>query len=110
MTDKTSSTVKENTMAIQDLVIDTASHEVRLGQSDINLTLIEFNLLLMLARKRGQVVRRAELIQEIWGSRELMSDRTINVHVCRLRKKIEAHPKYPSRIVLVRDVGYKLSN
>jgi DNA-binding response OmpR family regulator len=98
----------EGSFSLNDLWIDSARHEVRIGQNEIELTLKEFNVLLLLARNKGKVVRRSELLQTLWGPNQPDADRVINVHMCRLRKKIEADPHRPKRIVCVRGLGYRL--
>jgi DNA-binding response OmpR family regulator len=100
--------IEEQRYLVNDLYIDPRNHQVRLGENEINLTLTEFYLLLLLARKTGQVVTRHELLEEIWGNGGLESDHTIYVHMCRLRKKIEPDPDHPKRLLVVRGVGYKL--
>ena len=93
---------------MDDLYVDSAGHQVKIGQNEIELTLKEFDLLLFLIRKRGKVVRRSELLETLWGQSQLYDERIINVHMCRLRKKIEPDPHRPKHIVSVRGLGYKL--
>ena len=93
---------------VNDLYIDPLYHQVKLGETQIDLTLTEFYLLLLLARKLGRVVSRRELLEQIWGYGGLESDRTLYVHMCRLRKKIEPDPDHPERLLVVRGIGYKL--
>lgn len=100
--------VEDQSYVVNDLYIDPRYHQVRLGENEINLTLTEFYLMLVLARKMGHVVSRQELFEQIWGHGELDSDRTIRVHMCRLRKKIEPDPHHPKRLLVVRGIGYKL--
>ena len=100
--------LEEQSYMINDLYIDPICHQVRLGEIEINLTLTEFYLLLLLARKMGRVVTRRELLEEIWGHGGLESDHTIYVHMCRLRKKIEPDPDHPEHLLVVRGIGYKL--
>ena len=91
-----------------DIVIDIAGHQVKIGQTEINLTLKEFDLLLLFVKKKGKLVSRSEILQKVWGSDHLENDRTIDIHVCRLRKKIEPNPHCPRRLVSIRGLGYKL--
>ncbi len=100
--------VEEQGYMVNDLYIDPLYHQVKLGDIEINLTLTEFYLLLLLARKLGHVVSRRELLEQIWGYGRLESDRTLYVHMCRLRKKIEPDPDHPERLLVVRGLGYKL--
>ncbi|MBI2830385.1 MAG: response regulator transcription factor [Chloroflexi bacterium] len=95
-------------ITLNNLRIDPARYQVKVGDREIKLTLTEFNLLLLLARKRGTVVTRQELLDQVWSNCQLQSDRTINVHVCRLRRKIEPDSHWHRRLVLVRGVGYRL--
>ena len=99
---------EEQSYMVNDLYIDPMYHQVKLGEIEINLTLTEFYLLLLLARKLGRVVSRHELLEQIWGHGGLESDRTLYVHMCRLRKKIEPDPDHPERLLVVRGIGYKL--
>ncbi|MBI4295887.1 MAG: response regulator transcription factor [Chloroflexi bacterium] len=99
---------KETLITLNNLYIDPARYQVKVDNREIKLTVTEFNLLLVLARQRGKVVTRQELLDQVWGNCRLQSDRTINVHVCRLRRKIEPDSHWPRRLVLVRGRGYKL--
>ena len=80
---------------------------MRRGNEEIPLTPLEYELLLLLARKPRQVVSREELLTSIWGYRSASDSRVVNVHVQRLRAKIEKDPENPQIIVTVRGVGYK---
>ena len=84
-----------------------AGHQVRRGNEEIPLTPLEYELLLLLARKPRQVVSREELLTSMWGYRSASDSRVVNVHVQRLRAKIEKDPENPQIIVTVRGVGYK---
>jgi two-component system response regulator MtrA len=92
---------------IGDLVIDTAGHVVSRAGSAIGLTPLEFDLLTALARKPGQVFTREHLLEQVWGYRHAADTRLVNVHVQRLRAKIERDPERPEIVVTVRGVGYK---
>ena len=94
-------------LAIGDLVIDIAGHSVTRGGAPMALTPLEFDLLACLARKPGQVFTREQLLQEVWGYRHAADTRLVNVHVQRLRAKIEHDPEQPEIVVTVRGVGYK---
>jgi len=94
-------------LTIGDLSIDVAGHSVtRAGQS-VNLTPLEFDLLLCLARKPWQVFTREVLLEQVWGYRHSADTRLVNVHVQRLRSKVEHDPENPEIVVTVRGVGYK---
>ena len=73
----------------------------------INLTPLEFDLLVALARKPWQVFTREVLLEQVWGYRHAADTRLVNVHVQRLRSKIEQDPERPEIVVTVRGVGYK---
>jgi len=92
---------------IADLIIDVAGHSVRRGELNLSLTPLEFDLLLCLARKPGQVFTREALLEEVWGYRHSADTRLVNVHVQRLRAKIEHDPERPDIVLTVRGVGYK---
>ncbi len=94
-------------LSIGDLTIDVAGHEVRRGETVINLTPLEFDLLVALARKPWQVFTRGLLLDQVWGYRHAADTRLVNVHVQRLRSKIELDPENPEIVVTVRGVGYK---
>ena len=95
------------TLTIGDLQIDVAGHAVKRGNEPISLTPLEFDLLAALARKPWQVFTREILLQEVWGYRHAADTRLVNVHVQRLRSKIEHDPERPQIVVTVRGVGYK---
>jgi two-component system response regulator MtrA len=92
---------------IADLVIDTAGHVVSREGKAISLTPLEFDLLTALARKPGHVFTREHLLEQVWGYRHAADTRLVNVHVQRLRAKIERDPERPEIVVTVRGVGYK---
>jgi two-component system, OmpR family, response regulator MtrA len=95
------------TITIADLVIDVAGHNVKRAGEEIALTPLEFDLLLCLARKPWQVFTREVLLEQVWGYRHAADTRLVNVHVQRLRSKIERDPEHPEIVVTVRGVGYK---
>src|SRR5690606_34855622 len=94
-------------LQIGDITIDVAGHSVRRGDQVINLTPLEFDLLVALARKPRQVFTREVLLEQVWGYRHAADTRLVNVHVQRLRAKIEKDPEHPEIVVTVRGVGYK---
>lgn len=94
-------------LSIGDLVIDVNGHTVRRGSDVLALTPLEFDLLACLAKKPGQVFTREALLQEVWGYRHAADTRLVNVHVQRLRAKIERDPEAPEIVLTVRGVGYK---
>ncbi|MFT4083819.1 MAG: MtrAB system response regulator MtrA [Nocardioides sp.] len=95
------------TLSIKDLVIDVAGHQVSRGDEQVSLTPLEFDLLVCLARKPHQVFSREVLLEQVWGYRHAADTRLVNVHVQRLRAKVEHDPENPEIVVTVRGVGYK---
>jgi two-component system response regulator MtrA len=95
------------TLLIGDLEIDVNGHAVRRNGEVLSLTPLEFDLLVCLARKPGQVFTREVLLQEVWGYRHAADTRLVNVHVQRLRAKVEIDPENPDIVLTVRGVGYK---
>ncbi len=94
-------------LKIGDLTIDVAGHVVSREDETISLTPLEFDLLLCLARKPWQVFTREVLLEQVWGYRHAADTRLVNVHVQRLRSKVEHDPEHPEIVVTVRGVGYK---
>ena len=94
-------------LAIGDLTIDVNAHTVTRAGLPLALTPLEFDLLVCLAKKPGQVFTREVLLQEVWGYRHAADTRLVNVHVQRLRAKIEDDPDQPEVVLTVRGVGYK---
>ena len=102
-TDETPADVFE----VGDLTVDVPQHTVTRGDEEIQLTPLEFDLLAEMARKPNQVHSREELLESVWGYRNASDTRLVNVHVQRLRSKIEHDPENPEIILTVRGVGYK---
>jgi len=94
-------------LEIADISIDVAGHAVRRGSDVLALTPLEFDLLVALARKPWQVFSREVLLEQVWGYRHSADTRLVNVHVQRLRSKIERDPENPEVVLTVRGVGYK---
>ena len=94
-------------LTIGDVSIDVAGHSVTRAGTPINLTPLEFDLLVCLARKPWQVFTREVLLEQVWGYRHAADTRLVNVHVQRLRSKVEHDPENPEIVVTVRGVGYK---
>ena len=94
-------------LQVGDLVLDVAGHEVKRGEAKINLTPLEFELLLALALKPQQVFTREMLLEQVWGYHYKADTRLVNVHVQRLRAKVETDPDNPRIVMTVRGVGYR---
>ena len=95
------------TLHIGDVTIDVAGHVVSRDGSAIALTPLEFDLLAALARKPGHVFTREQLLEQVCGYRHAADTRLVNVHVQRLRAKVERDPERPELVLTVRGVGYK---
>jgi two-component system response regulator RegX3 len=87
--------------------MDVERHTVQVGGEPVSLPLKEFELLEMLLRNAGRVLTRGQLIDRVWGSDYVGDTKTLDVHVKRLRAKVEPNPSKPQHIVTVRGLGYK---
>jgi two-component system response regulator RegX3 len=87
--------------------MDVERHEVSVDGNRVKLALKEFELLEMLLRNAGRVMTRGQLIDRIWGADYVGDTKTLDVHVKRLRSKLEADPANPRYLVTVRGLGYK---
>lgn len=94
-------------VSIGDLKIDMVAHEVTRGDTKILLTRLEFELLAALAKEPGRVFTREALLSEVWGYHHSTDTRLVNVHVQRLRSKVEPDPDNPVIVLTVRGVGYR---
>ena len=94
-------------LAIGDVTIDVPAHQVARAGEPIALTPLAFDLLVALARKPRQVFTREVLLEQVWGYRHAADTRLVNVHVQRLRSKVERDPEHPEVVLTVRGVGYK---
>ncbi|MFM7718788.1 MAG: response regulator [Actinomycetota bacterium] len=91
------------------VVLDVDRHEVRVGERTVDLTPKEFELLQALMRRVERLVTREQLIDEVWGSDYVGDTKTLDVHVKRLRAKIEEDPANPRHLLTVRGFGYKFA-
>lgn len=98
---------RAETLRVGDLTIDVAGHEVRRGELIIALTPLEFELLHTLAATPQQVFTREMLLEQVWGYHYKADTRLVNVHVQRLRAKIEEDPDNPRIVMTVRGIGYR---
>jgi two-component system response regulator RegX3 len=92
---------------VGDVVLDPEEHRVKVAGDDISLPLKEFELLHVLLANAGRVLPRETLIDRVWGNDYVGDTKTLDVHVKRLRSKIEPDPAVPTRIVTIRGLGYK---
>jgi DNA-binding response OmpR family regulator len=91
--------------SVDDLEIDADRRTITVAGDAVELSPLEFDLLVALARRRGSLVSRAELLKEVWGYRSDVESRTVDTHIAKLRAKID---RGESRIVTVRKKGYRL--
>jgi len=94
-------------VAVGDLTLDPDEHRVVLNGTELAMPLKEFELLHLLMANAGRVLTREVLIDRVWGSDYVGDTKTLDVHVKRLRAKIEADPANPTRITTIRGLGYK---
>ncbi len=94
-------------MRVGDVTLDPDRHEVVIRGQQVSLPLKEFELLALLLENAGRVLSRDTLIDRIWGLDYVGDTKTLDVHIKRLRGKVEDDPSNPSRIVTIRGLGYK---
>ena len=95
---------------VHDIVLDKASGQARRGEELLNLTPTEFRLFSYLAQHPGQALSRAQIVQAVWGyAPDIESEKTVNVHIRRLREKVELNPEQPTLILTVPGIGYRLA-
>lgn len=101
-------TASEAPLAVGELRLDPARHEVTRAGKPILLSAMEFRLLEFFLRHRGRVFNRAQLLDQVWGQDRFVEPRTVDVHIRRLREKVEDNPTRPRLILTVRGLGYKI--
>jgi len=94
-------------MLVGDVMLDPERHEVSVRGNSVRLPLKEFELLALLLENAGRVLTRDTLIDRVWGSDYVGDTKTLDVHIKRLRAKVEPEPSTPTRIVTIRGYGYK---
>lgn len=97
----------EDTLMADGLEMDIPKHIVKVDGREVDLRPREFVLLQVLLANRGRVLDRSTLLRRVWGEDEYIDQGTLDVHIRRLREKIERDPAKPSRIITVRGLGYK---
>lgn len=102
-----SGAVSNTGLRIGNIEIDQVSHTILRDGKTIPLTRLEFDLIVALAKEPGRVFTREALLSEVWGYRPATDTRLVNVHIQRLRAKVEVDPEDPKIILTVRGVGYK---
>ena len=90
-----------------DVEVDFSRCELRRGGKPTELTALEFKLLAAFVRRRGRVVTREHLLNDVWGRETCVTDRVVDTHIANLRKKIEEKPAEPRYLVSVRGLGYR---
>ncbi len=104
------SSTEANYLYAGDLTIDLTRGQVSRGNHVLQLTPTEFRLLVYLAQNAGQALTREQILNAVWGyDAEVEDERTVNVHIRRLREKIEPDPSHPSLILTVPGIGYRLT-
>ena len=95
---------------VGNIVIDVDSHTLEVDSQPVYMPLREFELLTFLAQNVDRVLTRSQLLDRVWGTDYYGDSKTLDVHIKRIRAKIEAHPERPERLVTVRGLGYKLTS
>jgi two-component system response regulator RegX3 len=99
--------VSGDAMHVGDVMLDPERHEVSIRGTSVRLPLKEFELLALLLENAGRVLTRDTLIDRVWGSDYVGDTKTLDVHIKRLRSKVEPEPSNPTHIVTIRGYGYK---
>jgi two-component system response regulator RegX3 len=97
----------EDALVVGDVQLDPDQHEVLIRGERVSLPLKEFELLHILLANAGRVLPRETLIDRVWGNDYVGDTKTLDVHIKRLRAKIEDDPGTPQKIVTIRGLGYK---
>jgi DNA-binding response OmpR family regulator len=100
----------DETVRFGDITVAPGRHEVTLRGQPVEVTPVEFEVLLTLVRSPGRVFTRRQLLERVHGTTEFVTERTIDAHVMNLRRKIERDPRQPTRLLTVYGVGYKLAD
>jgi len=99
--------VSGSTLKVGDVQLDPERHEVLVRDEQVSLPLKEFDLLELLLFNAGRVLTRETLIDRVWGPNYVGDTKTLDVHIKRLRSKVEDDPSAPQRIVTIRGLGYR---
>ena len=105
--DETSDETSNVAVVVGDVTVDPGRHEVQVRGEVMAMPLREFELLSLLMDNAGRVLTRDVLIDRVWGYDYVGDTRTLDVHVKRIRSKIEIDPRHPERLVTIRGVGYR---
>ena len=93
-----------------EMEVDFSRHELRHAGKPVTVTHMEFKLLEALIRSRGRVLSRAQLLDNVWGLDNFVTDRAVDTHIANLRKKIETKPSHPRYLITVPGVGYRFDD
>jgi DNA-binding response OmpR family regulator len=102
-------TRKDDVLSAHGIEMDIARHVVRVEGREVELRPKEFELLRILMANRGRVMERSKILDRVWGEDQYIDAGTVDVHIRRLREKVEGDPAKPARILTVRGVGYKFA-
>ncbi len=102
-------THRDGILTVGNVEIDTEGRRVRVGDREVKLTMTEFNLLALLAANPGRVLTRAQLLEKVWGYLADVDYHSVDPHIQRLRKKLEAAPDAAVALEAVPGLGYRLS-
>ncbi len=107
-TDMSKNEKSSQVIKIGNIEIDIGKYEAKVNDKQINLRPREFELLYALCENKGNLMSREQIFDEIWGYTFIGNSKTLDVHIQRIREKIEKNPKDPKKLITVRGVGYKL--
>lgn len=99
----------EGILEAGDISIDLNKHVVLNRGNEVELNPKEFELLVLLVQNKGQVINREQILRKVWGYDYIGNDRTVDVHMRWLRRKLEGDPEHPRYLVTVRGYGYKFA-
>lgn len=102
--------LQRHALSVGDLVVDESRHEVLLAGTLLDCTPAEFRLLAVLAAEPGRVFSRGQLLSQAVGMDRFVTERTVDVHIMNLRRKLEPDPRKPVRLLTVYGIGYKLQD
>ena len=107
-TDMSKNEKSSQVIKVGNIEIDIGKYEAKVNDKLINLRPREFELLYALCENKGNLMSREQIFDEIWGYTFIGNSKTLDVHIQRIREKIEKNPKDPKKLITVRGVGYKL--
>ncbi len=107
-TDMSKNEKSSQVIKVGNIEIDIGKYEAKVNDKHINLRPREFELLYALCENKGNLMSREQIFDEIWGYTFIGNSKTLDVHIQRIREKIEKNPKDPKKLITVRGVGYKL--